>query len=88
VSRVYHLVMFESGKAKGISAAMQKIIPEEDAKKILMESAATIICERGEFKVSEKRLFELEDKNGNKTLFIICDVINNKSNKRGNILVR
>jgi len=73
MSKKYHLIMYENGKAKGVSGAKQKIIPEEDATMILKNERPTIILESGRFVVVEKRLFILEDSKKNQTLFIIVD---------------
>jgi len=88
MSKIYHLVIYENGKAKGVSGARQKVIPEEDAAMILKNERPTIILDNGRFVVTEKRLFILTDEKKNQTLFIVVDCDKVNASKRDNTLVR
>lgn len=70
----YYLVLFEEGKSKGCANAMPSIVDEKTTSVLLQDDNATIYRKNGTFTITGKRLFEVVNVDGSKTLYIVCDV--------------
>lgn len=74
-SKTYFLVIYENGKPRGVMSALKSILSEENAKVLLQEANPMITRKEDgmKYQVTDKKLFEYENTDGSKTIFIICN---------------
>lgn len=74
-TKTYYLVIYDKSLPKGVNFAMPTILSKEDAN-VLLQDAMPIIDRKKNgrrYKVTEKRIFNYHNKDGDETLFIVCD---------------
>jgi len=73
--KVYYLVLHEQGRT-GVSAALKSILSKENAQVILQGNGLPVVTRKEDgikYQVLDKKLFEYDNTDETKTLFIVCN---------------
>ena len=74
-ARTYYLVLHRQDRGSGAIAALKSVLTKENADIILQDTGFPVVTRKEDgkkYQITSKKMFEYENTDQSKTLFIIC----------------